>query len=206
LGAGIFGLVKYLTGYVIMFAPTIPDTVARTLMWMGAAWLLIFVYKLFRAPGIVSRRDKPLLITLGSEEPFHRVTENENIVDQTVSIKLKNISDVRVRHCKLQITYIKPAIARAVPIFIGACASMDPCEVEHIPISCFKKTKKAPLTRWFGICVPLAPVYGGNMLLIQEGSSYDITLEASCDEAEESHIINCCLWVDETDILRLAAR
>src|ERR1700682_6180836 len=113
LGAGVIGLVQYLTGNEIVFAPTIPGAIAHTLMWMGAAWLVIFCYKLFLAPAIVTRRNMPLQIL-----PFYEIVENENIIDQTVSVEIKNISDVSVRHCKLQITNIKPFIGRPEPIFI----------------------------------------------------------------------------------------
>ena len=204
-GAVAVGVILYLMGYEMTFAANILGGAASAVTFAVGAWILIFALNLCRAPGIVRRRDKPLLIMFGSEEPFYKITENENIVDQTVSVELKNISDVRVRHSTLQITNIQPAIARAVPIFIGTYPSMDQCEIGHIQIAYFKKTKKAPTTRWFGICVPLAPIYGGNILTIQEGS-YDITIDASCDEAEESNVRNFRLWIDERDALRLTAR
>ena len=200
MGAGVIGLVQYLTGNEIVFAPTIPGAIAHTLMWMGAAWLVIFCYKLFLAPAIVTRRNMPLQIL-----PFYEIVENENIIDQTVSVEIKNISDVSVRHCKLQITNIKPFIGRPEPIFIRSFPSIYSGTAERIPIAYFKKAKLTS-TRLFGICVPPAPVFGGNILLIPEDVAYDLTIEASCDEAEENQINNCRLWIDERDMLRLAER
>jgi hypothetical protein len=205
VGAGVVGLVQYFTGNEIVFAPTITGAIAHTLMWMGAAWLVIFCYKLFRAPGIVTRRNMPLQISLGPEATFYEIVENENIIDQTVSAELKNISDVSVRHCKLQITNIRPFVGRPEPIFITSFRSIESGKAERIPIAYFKKAKLTT-TRRFGICVPPAPVIGGNILTIPEGVAYDITIEASCDEAEENQINNCRLWIDEIDILRLAER
>jgi hypothetical protein len=174
-------------------------------MWMGAAWLVIFCYKIFHAPGIVIRRNVPLQISLGSEAPFYEIIENENIIDQAVIAEVKNISDVSVGHCKLQITNIRPFIGRPEPIFIKSFLSIDSGKAERIPIAYFKKANLAS-TRVFGICVPPTPVFGGNILMIPEGVAYDITIEVSCDEAEENQINNCCLWIDERDTLRLAER
>ena len=198
LGAGVVGLVQYLTGNEIVFAPTIPGAIAHILMWMGAAWLVIFCYKIFRAPAIVARRNMPLQIL-----PFYELVENENTIDQTVSAEIKNISDVSVRHCKLQITNIRPFTGRPEPIFIRSFLSIDSGNAERTPIAYFKKARLTS-TRLFGICVPPAPVFGGNILMIPEGVVYYLTVEASCDEAEENQINDYLLWIDERDILRLA--
>jgi hypothetical protein len=189
----------------MIFAPTILGSFARFIAFRGSAWIAVVIVKLFSARGIVTRRNMPLKILLGSEDPLYEILENDNIVDQTVSVELENISDVSVRHCKLQITSIQPAIGRQEPIFIWGCLSIDSGKVERVPIAYLKKTKRTH-ARLFGICVPLAPVLGGDILTIPEGIGYDITIEASCDEAEENQISNCRLWINERDTLRLTER
>jgi hypothetical protein len=199
-GTAIFGFIQYLAGREVIFAHDTPGAIAYTIACTAALWAVIFGYKLFRAPGIARRRNKPLRILLGAE--LYELVENENIIDQSVCVQLKNISDVRIRHCIFRIIDAKPIIAN-MPIFIRGDISLDPGEYENIQIAYFKKGKTPP-TRWFGICIPLAPVIGGNMLTIPEGA-YDITIEASCDEVEESQI-SCHLWISEDDTLRLDAR
>lgn len=144
------------------------------------------------------------MISLGPQDQFYESSENEQAINQKVSIEVKNISDVLIRNCKLEITNINPAIPNTyVPIHLRGGFSIPDKKVERIQIARFAKRKLHPAASQFIICVPIVPSYNGGLITLTE-SSYDITIEASCDEAVESKVVNYRLWIDERDVLRLA--
>ena len=196
-GAGVLGIIPYITGYQMTFSTTVLTSVASII----AMWFLILIAKLFLARGIVKRRNRPL--KLWSEDPFYEVIENENILDQRAGIELENISDIPARHCKLQIARINPTITNIyVPIFICEYLSIPGGKHERILIARFIKPKAPNIASQFRFCVPVTPGFGGGQFLLPE-NSYDITIEASCDGAEKNQV-NCRLFVDERNTLRLS--